>query len=61
MAGIISYWGKPELADVEVVIREEQIANGNRKRGRTGQLALPGHKLVLCGASTVLEAQGLKK
>jgi hypothetical protein len=60
MSGIISFWGKPELADVEVVIREireNAVANGRRKRGREEQLVLPGHKVVLCGASKVLEAQ----
>jgi hypothetical protein len=60
MSGIISYWGRLELADVEVVIHETDLnvpANAGRKRDREEQLALPGHKLVLCAGSKVLEAQ----
>jgi hypothetical protein len=62
MSGIISYCGRADLADVEVVIREvcepsADVTRKTRKRARDEQLALPGHRLVLCGASKVLEAQ----
>jgi hypothetical protein len=44
MSGIISYWSRPELADVEVVICEviqDAPANAGHKRDREEQLALP--------------------
>jgi hypothetical protein len=56
MSGIISYCSRPELADVEVIIHEvsqEAPANAGHKRDREEQLAMPGHKLVLCAVGAL--------
>jgi hypothetical protein len=60
MAGIESFYGKEDLADMDVVIVEvgsEDSMHSRRKRSRGEELVLPGHRLAVCGASEVLNAQ----
>jgi hypothetical protein len=57
MAGIESFYGKEDLADMDVVIVEAESESSSRKRSRGEELVLPGHRLAVCGASEVLNAQ----
>jgi hypothetical protein len=75
MAGLESFYGRVDLADMDVVIAEaeadgarssrqmvpEAEADGarssRRKRSRGEELLLPGHRLAVCTASEVLNAQ----
>jgi hypothetical protein len=60
MAGLESFYGREDLADTDVVIAEaeaEAASSSRRKRSRGEELLLPGHRLAVCAASEVLNAQ----
>jgi hypothetical protein len=60
MAGLERFYGREDLADMDVVIVEAEIdgaRSSRRKRARGEELVLPGHRVVVCAASEVLDAQ----
>jgi hypothetical protein len=58
MAGLASFYGREDFADMDVVIIElESAASSRRKRSRGAELVLPGHRVAVCAASEVLNAQ----
>jgi hypothetical protein len=73
MAGLESFFGREDLSDLDVVIRQQHAvdctASSTRKRSRQvvlekyseEDLVLPGHRLALCAASEVLNAQVIHK
>jgi hypothetical protein len=65
MAGLERFYGREDLADMDVVIVEAEIhgaRSSRRKRALGEELVLPGHRVVVtewwvCAASEVLDAQ----
>jgi hypothetical protein len=60
MAGLKSFYGREDLADMDVVVVETAVdvaRSSRRKRSRGEELVLPGHRLAVCSASEVLNAQ----
>jgi hypothetical protein len=61
MAGLESFYGREDLADIYIIITKtnDRACDGEsrRKRARTEELVLPGHRLAVCAASEVLNAQ----
>lgn len=61
MAGLKGFYGREDLADLDVVIVQANTMacdkSSRRKRSRAEELVLPGHRLAVCAASEVLSAQ----
>ncbi|WIA12744.1 hypothetical protein OEZ85_006379 [Tetradesmus obliquus] len=61
MAGLEGFYGRENLADLDVVIVQANTMacdkSSRRKRSRAEELVLPGHRLAVCAASEVLSAQ----
>jgi hypothetical protein len=60
MAGLERFYGREDLADMDVIIVEaeaDDARSSRRKRPRGEDLVLPGHRLALCAASEVLDSQ----
>jgi hypothetical protein len=60
MAKLESFYGREDFADMDVVKVEDEAAvvrSSRRKRSRREELVLPGHRVAVCAASEVLNAQ----